>query len=83
MTNVENIYTLTPLQSGMLFPVLYDASGVKIGAIGVSGDGVDQDDVVTQAAGRGFLPAPQVRADMFFVNGVRLPYQKFNRNPEG
>jgi hypothetical protein len=23
------------------------------------------------------------RADQVFVRGVRLPYQKFNRNPEG
>ena len=29
MTNVENIYKLTPLQSGMLFHVLYDASGTN------------------------------------------------------
>ncbi|MEU3566649.1 amino acid adenylation domain-containing protein, partial [Kitasatospora sp. NPDC006786] len=29
MTNVEDIYKLTPLQSGMLFHVLYDASGAN------------------------------------------------------
>ncbi|WP_329082496.1 non-ribosomal peptide synthetase [Streptosporangium sp. NBC_01469] len=29
MTNVENIYKLTPLQSGMLFHVLYDSTGAN------------------------------------------------------
>ena len=37
--------------------------------------------VVTAAGARGFEPIPQLRADMFFLNGVRLPYQKFNRQP--
>jgi len=50
----------------------------------VSGDGVDQDDVTTVAGQQGYeVPATVPRADQVFVNGVRLPYQKFNRNPEG
>lgn len=54
------------------------------GGIGVSGDGVDQDDVVTFAATVGFKPDDAVlRADDVFVLGVRLPYQKFLRNPYG
>ncbi|TVP98952.1 MAG: hypothetical protein EA381_11105 [Planctomycetaceae bacterium] len=52
-----------------------------VGGLGVSGDGVDQDDVVTFAAQRGFEPAEALRADRFIVGGVRMPYQKFNRNP--
>jgi uncharacterized protein GlcG (DUF336 family) len=55
-----------------------------IGGFGVSGDGVDQDDVVTFAGQRGFEPPSSVlRADQTFVRGIRLPYQKFLRNPEG
>lgn len=53
------------------------------GGMGVSGDGVDQDDVVTFAAQQGFAPPQQLRADMTFYRNVRLPYQKFNRNPQG
>lgn len=54
-----------------------------VGGLGVSGDGVDQDDVVTVAAQAGFEAPTSLRADEFFVRGVRLPYQKFNRNPQG
>jgi hypothetical protein len=55
-----------------------------IGGFGVSGDGVDQDDVTTASGHAGFdVPDLLLRADEVFVNGVRLPYQKFNRNPEG
>jgi uncharacterized protein GlcG (DUF336 family) len=57
-----------------------------VGGLGVSGDGVDQDDVVTFVAAGEFLPrlvSPVVRADEVFVDGVRLPYQKFPRNPHG
>jgi len=75
-------------QNGIVFfpgstPV-YGPSGQLIGGFGVSGDGVDQDDVVTFAGAQGFLPPDTVvRADEVFVNQVRLPYQKFLRNPHG
>jgi uncharacterized protein GlcG (DUF336 family) len=53
-----------------------------VGGLGVSGDGVDQDDDVTFQASVGFTPPPTVaRADTVSVRGVRLPYQKFNRQP--
>ncbi len=75
-------------QNGVVFfpgstPVYRNGTQL-IGGLGVSGDGVDQDDVVTFVAAQGFLPqSPVLRADNVFVNGVRLPYQKFLRNPEG
>jgi uncharacterized protein GlcG (DUF336 family) len=73
-------------QNGIVFfpgsAALY-VNGVLVGGFGVSGDGVDQDDVVTVAGAQGFEPPPGLRADQFFFNGVRLPYQKFNRNPQG
>jgi uncharacterized protein GlcG (DUF336 family) len=56
-------------------------NGVLIGAIGVSGDGVDQDDIVG-ADGDSLFPAPSdLRADHFTYRGARLPYAKFPRNP--
>ncbi len=61
-----------------------DGDGVRelVGGLGVSGDGVDQDDDVTFQAGIDFQPPFHVRrADQVFVRGVRLPYQKFNRQP--
>lgn len=57
-------------------------NGTLIGGLGVSGDGVDQDDVVTFLAARDFLPDSSItRADQTSVDGVRLPYMKFLRNP--
>ena len=72
-------------QNGIVFfpgsaPV-YNKAGVLIGGFGVSGDGVDQDDVVTFFGRTDFAAPESLRADQFFVRGVRLPYQKFNRNP--
>jgi len=58
-------------------------SATLIGGFGVSGDGVDQDDVVTIAGAAAFTTGYVLRADQTFFNGVRLPYQKMNRNPEG
>ena len=56
-------------------------SGVLIGAIGVSGDGVDQDDIIA-ASGASLFPAPEaIRADRTQYRGARLPYAKFPRNP--
>ena len=52
-----------------------------IGGYGVSGDGVDQDDEVTAAGGNNYPVPDALRADQFFFNGVRLPFQKFNRQP--
>lgn len=56
-------------------------NGVLIGGLGVSGDGVDQDDFVTSAGTKGFEAPETIRADQIIVNGVRLPYFKFPRNP--
>jgi uncharacterized protein GlcG (DUF336 family) len=50
------------------------------GGLGVSGDGVDQDDVVTFSGAVNFAAPMSIRADEVFVRGVRLPYQKFDRN---
>jgi uncharacterized protein GlcG (DUF336 family) len=73
-------------QNGIVFfpgSSALNVNGVLVGGFGVSGDGVDQDDVVTVAGQQGFEPPPLLRADQFFFNGVRLPYQKFDRNPQG
>jgi len=57
--------------------------GKLIGGFGASGDGVDQDDVVTFSATVGFEVPDALRVDQFFVRDVRLPFQKFLRNPRG
>jgi uncharacterized protein GlcG (DUF336 family) len=56
-------------------------NGVLIGAIGVSGDGVDQDDLAAAAGTHDFLAPFSIRADHFFFRGTRLPYAKFPRDP--
>ncbi|EMI20008.1 hypothetical protein RMSM_03068 [Rhodopirellula maiorica SM1] len=58
-----------------------DSRTTLVGGFGVSGDGVDQDDVVTFAGQQGFDPNASIRVDQYVVGGVRLPFQKFNRNP--
>jgi uncharacterized protein GlcG (DUF336 family) len=74
-----------PNQSGIVFfpgsLPLY-RSGALIGGLGVSGDGVDQDDYVAAAGARGFEAPPAIRADRIMLRGVRLPYLKCPRNPE-
>jgi len=49
--------------------------------LGVSGDGVDQDDYVTSGGTKGFEAPANIRADQIMDQGVRLPYFKFPRNP--
>jgi uncharacterized protein GlcG (DUF336 family) len=56
--------------------------GLLVGGLGVSGDGVEQDDYVTFLGAQGFLPPKNLWADNVFVDGVRLPFLKFPRNPE-
>jgi len=56
-------------------------NGVLAGGLGISGDGVDQDDFVTNGGSAGFEAPTAIRADQIFISGVRLPYLKFPRNP--
>jgi uncharacterized protein GlcG (DUF336 family) len=56
-------------------------NGKLVGGLGVSGDGVEQDDFVTAGGAKGFEPPADIRADQVFIRGVRLPYLKFPRNP--
>lgn len=56
-------------------------NGVLVGGLGVSGDGVDQDDYVAAGGAAGFEAPEQIRADQIVIDGVRLPYQKFPANP--
>ena len=55
--------------------------GTLVGGIGVSGDGVDEDDYVTNGGASGFEAPAAIRADQVMDQGVRLPYFKFPRNP--
>jgi uncharacterized protein GlcG (DUF336 family) len=73
--NVPNGITIFP--GG--FP-LY-RNGVLIGAIGVSGDGVDQDDLISASGAALFLAPVSIRADQTQYRGALLPFAKFPRNP--
>ncbi len=75
-------------QNGVVFfpgssAIYIDGNTKLAGGFGVSGDGVDQDDVVTFAGQRGYEPPAELRSDAYTIGGVRIPYQKFNRNPFG
>lgn len=56
-------------------------NGVLVGGLGVSGDGVDQDDYITNAGAKGFEAPANIHADQVIIDTVRLPYLKFPRNP--
>jgi uncharacterized protein GlcG (DUF336 family) len=83
-TNFHDPYNILNQNGIVFFPgsaPVYSGE-VLIGGLGVSGDGVDQDDVVTFAAKQGFLnPSDVLTADEVTFNGIRLPFQKFNRQP--
>jgi uncharacterized protein GlcG (DUF336 family) len=73
-----------PNQSGIVFfpgSVPLYRNGVLVGGLGISGDGVDQDDYVAAGGAAGFEAPPPIRADQVSVRGVRLPYLKFPQNP--
>lgn len=73
-------------QNGVVFfpgaSPLYRGSTL-VGGLGVSGDGVEQDDYVTVAAAGSFLPSEEIWADQVKIDDVRLPMFKFPRHPEG
>ena len=56
-------------------------NGVLVGAIGVSGDGIEQDDIIAASGASAFPSAEAIRADRTQYRGARLPYAKFPRNP--
>jgi uncharacterized protein GlcG (DUF336 family) len=56
-------------------------NGVLVGGLGISGDGVDQDDYVTNGGTKGFEAPLNIRADQVVDQNVRLPYFKFPRDP--
>ncbi|MGA7500374.1 MAG: hypothetical protein WBX00_26885 [Isosphaeraceae bacterium] len=79
-------------QNGVVFfpgstPLYKDATGSGlrsqlVAGLGVSGDGVLEDDDVTSNASIAFAPSFTIhRADQVKLRGVRLPYFKYNRNP--
>lgn len=51
------------------------------GALGISGDGIDQDNIISGTGVVGFdVPAEQ-RADRIFYRGIRVPFNKYPRHP--
>lgn len=52
-----------------------------VGAIGVSGDGIEQDDLIAAGGASNFAPPDAIRSDKFFIRGVRLPFLKFPARP--
>ncbi len=55
--------------------------GELVGSIGVSGDGIDQDDLIAAMGSAGFESPPEMRSDRVMVRGARLPFVRFPRNP--
>jgi uncharacterized protein GlcG (DUF336 family) len=75
---------LTQVPNGFqIFPgaVPLFKGSTHVGAIGVSGDGVDQDDIIAAMGSVGFEAPAGMRSDTRIVRGVRLPYVVFPRNP--
>jgi uncharacterized protein GlcG (DUF336 family) len=73
-----------PNQNGIVFfpgAVPLYRNGVLVGGLGVSGDGVEQDDYVSALAAEGFEAPADMRADQIVIRDARLPYLKFPRNP--
>jgi len=73
-----------PNQSGIVFfpgSVPLYKNGILVGGLGVSGDGVDQDDYVANGGSAGFEAPTNIRADQVIIQGVRMPYLSFPRDP--
>jgi uncharacterized protein GlcG (DUF336 family) len=75
-----------PNQNGVTFfggstPLVLN--GKLVGGLGVSGDGIEQDDYVAYLGAGDLLPPTDKWADQLKINGARLPMFKFPRSPEG
>jgi uncharacterized protein GlcG (DUF336 family) len=79
-----NFRATTPAgnQNGVVFfpgsTAVYLSNSLK-GGYGISGDGVDQDDVVTFYGSAGYSAPAAIQAVQYSVRGIRLPYIKFSR----
>jgi uncharacterized protein GlcG (DUF336 family) len=77
-----------PNQNGIVFfpgstPLFRD--GVPVGGLGVSGDGVEQDDLVSAAGATGFAPPMRIRADRICVrrdSSAPLGFRGFTDNED-
>ena len=81
----ENCTGILSLKNGIqIFPgsVPLFKNGKLAGAIGISSDGVDQDDLISAMGSAGFEAPLDIRSDRVFVRGIRLPYVKFPRHPD-
>ena len=71
-------------QSGVVFfpgsTPLY-INGKLVGGLGVSGDGVDQDDFDAYMGATGFLAPLAIQASQYSIGGVRLTYEHFPPDP--
>lgn len=56
-------------------------NGTLVGGIGISGDGIDQDDFIAAGGATGYAPPAAIRSDMLLIRNVRLPFLKFPRSP--
>jgi uncharacterized protein GlcG (DUF336 family) len=84
MLSLNDCTGLAALKNGIqIFPgsVPLYKNGKLVGAIGISGDGVDQDDLIAAMGSTGFEAPPDIRCDTVFVRDTRLPFVKFPRNP--
>jgi uncharacterized protein GlcG (DUF336 family) len=85
-SNFHDPYDLDNQNGVVFFPgsaaIYAPGSKALIGGLGVSGDGVAEDDVVTVSAEAGYNAPQQLRSDNIAFRGILLPYQQFNRNPE-
>ncbi|MEA2624317.1 MAG: hypothetical protein QOD06_362 [Candidatus Binatota bacterium] len=76
--------TCAPFGNGItIFPgglPLY-RGGALVGAIGISGDGVDQDEIIASEGTLGFEAPEGIRTDRITFRGTQLPYFKEPRNP--
>lgn len=75
-----------PNQNGVTFfagatPLV--RNGTLVGGLGISGDGIEQDDYVTYLGAGELLPPEERWADRIRIDDARLPMFKFPRHPEG
>jgi hypothetical protein len=56
-------------------------NGVLVGGIGISGDGIDQDDFISAGGANNFAPPVGIRSDQVVIRNTRLPFLKFPTRP--